>query len=311
MPKFSLPHFIFGLLSLCIIIPCIFFLYKYFFPSTFLPDIKEAQQLPPDVKKVSDEIAKTPLFASSSANPLYFPDLPKPAKKITPSQLRIPILLYHYVEYVKDRGDKIRISLNIEPHIFEHQVTTLQKAGYTFIIPSDIPDYFEGKQIPPSKPVILTFDDGYRDFYTDVFPILKKYNVKAISYVVPGFLDKPNNLTHKQLKEIKDNGLVEIGAHTVFHTYLRGLNQKRAKFEIEQSKAMLENELGIKVVSFAYPYGAFDLKTIDLVQEAGFKTSVSTVPGVYINLNNLFFIYRLRPGGMVDNVLLNFLEKAK
>lgn len=257
-------------------------------PRSFPPPIKEQTYIPSDVqKKLGGPAAYT--FGS----------------------YRIPILLYHYVEYVKDKGDKIRISLNIEPDIFDLQVKTLKDDGYTFMTTAEVPDILRGTAKLPKKPVILTFDDGYRDFYEYVFPILKKYQVKAVAYIVPGFLDEPNNLTHRQLKEIADSNLVEIAAHSVNHVYLRGLDEKRVKYEVEQSKQMLEKELNIPVVSFAYPYGAFDLKAMDIVKDAGFKSAVSTIPGIDEGVQNAYFLYRLRPGVMSGKTLLDFLDQAK
>lgn len=283
-PKFREIHIFLGIVSLVLILISSFFILKRIFPRSFIPDIYEMTQLPSDVK----EKMSTSVHIS----------------------FKIPILIYHYVEYVKDKGDKIRISLNIEPWAFDEQVKTLKDAGYTFITPNQITQYFGNKINLPEKPVILTFDDGYRDFYTDVFPILKKYNVKAVAYIVPGFLDKPNNLTHWQLKEIAKSDLVEIAAHTVNHAYLKGLPEKRVRFEIEESKKMLEKELGIPVVSFAYPYGVFDLQAIEEVKKAGFKNAVSTIDGVDISQDNIFFMYRLRAGYRTGQSLLDFIEKS-
>lgn len=272
-----------------------FLIYQKITPAnSFYPDINEIYSLPEDIEKMLENPASNPLAEA-------------PLVPAIPSHFKIPILLYHYVEYVKDRGDKIRISLNIEPFIFDQQIKTLKDAGYTFITPREIPKYFSGLKKIPVKPVILSFDDGYKDFYTDVFPVLKKYNVRAVAYIVPGFLDKPNNLATWQLKEIAKSGLVEIGAHTMYHSFLKGMDEKEAKLTIEQSKTYLEKNLGIKIVSFAYPYGAFDLKTAQIVKKLGFKTALSTVSGSDVNLHNLFFLYRIRPGYRTGESLLKIL----
>lgn len=307
-PKFKLIHFFIGIISLVLIIISSLYIYKHFFPRSFLPDINEQTQIPPDIQKLEDLIqSRSPQAATAEA--LLSSGYIKSKK--APPPLRVPILLYHYIEYVKNRNDKLRIALNIEPFILDTQIKTLKDAGYTFITPDQIPSLLEEKLALPQKPVILTFDDGYRDFYTDAFPVIKKYQARVVAYIVPGFLDHPNYLTHKQLKEIADSGLVEIAAHTVHHSYLKGLNEKRLDYEIAESKKMLEKELNTPIISFAYPYGAFDLNTIQAVKKAGFRTAVSTVPGTEINLDNLFFIYRLRPGARTKENLLRFLEQAK
>jgi len=232
-------------------------------------------------------------------------------KNLKPQKsFNVPILLYHYVEYVKDEGDTIRKSLNIIPYLFDQEVKTLKDAGFEFITTKDLADALDDETVLPPKSIILTFDDGYRDFYTDVFPILKKYQVKAVAYIVPNFLDRSNNLTIWQLKEIAKSGLVEIGAHTMNHSYLAGLPLQRVKYEVMESKKFLEKNLGVKVTSFAYPYGAFDNQAIDVVKKAGFRSAVTTISGTYALDINRFFLYRIRPGGRFGQSLLNLLENT-
>ncbi len=221
----------------------------------------------------------------------------------------IPILMYHYVEHVKDTGDKIRISLNTVPEVLDGQIQTLIKAGYNFITASDLADILDGIKNPPSKPVMLTFDDGYRDFYTDAFPIIKKYKVRAVNYVISGFMNKPNNLTVDQLKEIAKSGLVEIGVHTVNHLALKGISATQLAKEVGYSKVQLEELLQFPVTAFAYPYGSFDINAIQAVKQAGFRTAVSTIAGTSVNNSVRFLAYRLRPGGRTGQSLLNLIEK--
>ncbi|MDO8621503.1 MAG: polysaccharide deacetylase family protein [Candidatus Levybacteria bacterium] len=221
---------------------------------------------------------------------------------------RVPILLYHYVEYVKDKGDTIRQSLNINPYIFEKQIQTLKDAGYTFITVGELGKVLDAEMSLPRKPVIITFDDGYEDFYTDVLPLLKKYNVKATAYIVAGAMGRLNYMSKDEIGKAIESGLVEIGAHSMYHRYLKGISYNEAKFEIEQSKANLEQEFGVSVVSFAYPYGAFDKQAVKFVQDAGFKTSVSTVPGIDVSDLNRYFIFRIRPGARTGIELLQYLE---
>lgn len=236
-------------------------------------------------------------------------DVMESIKNLKPQKsLRVPILMYHYVEYVKDQRDTIRKSLNLEPHAFDLEVKTLKEAGYSFITLADLADALDDKNNLPPKSVILTFDDGYRDFYTDVFPILKKYRIKAVVFVIPNFIDRPDNLTTWMISEIIKSGLVEIGAHTMNHTYLSGLSLDRVRYEVQQSKRYLEKGFGIQVISFAYPYGAFDNETIDEVKKAGFKTAVTTIPGTFSMDVNRFFLYRIRPGGRIGTALLDLLE---
>jgi peptidoglycan/xylan/chitin deacetylase (PgdA/CDA1 family) len=144
----------------------------------------------------------------------------------------------------------------------------------------DLGELFAGKGILPAKPVVLTFDDGYRDFYTDVFPVLKKYNAKATVYMIAGFVGYKNNLTDAQLKELAVSGLVDIGAHTVHHVGLTHGSSPMIEQEVTEGKKILEIMTGQPVVSFAYPNGEYDDVVATVVRQAGYTTAVSTKPGI-------------------------------
>ncbi|RJQ37973.1 hypothetical protein C4559_02740 [Candidatus Microgenomates bacterium] len=261
-----------------------------------LGEIKN-KTVPEDVKKAIEEKQKLNQESSSSS------------AVIGTTNYKIPILMYHYVEYVQDKGDTIRISLDTNPHIFEEQIKTLKNAGYIFLTNNELSKIIDGKYEVPKHPIILTFDDGYRDFYTDVLPILKKYNVKATAYIISGFTGRPNHLTKQQLQEIINSRLVEIGAHTVDHVWLKGKSSKDVTYEVTTSKKQLEEEFQIQITSFAYPFGAFDQQALEIVKNAGFKTATSTIPGIEQNQENKFFLSRLRPGGRTGQGLLNWLNQ--
>lgn len=228
-----------------------------------------------------------------------------------PSAFNIPILIYHYVEYVQDPKDTIRKSLNIEPAIFEAQVKTLKEANFTFLTPKDIVEISENRARIPEKPVILTFDDGYEDFYTDVYPILKKYNVRAVSYVITGFLDQPNYMTSDQLREIASSNLVEIACHTAHHPNLKSMSDIDAEREIRGCFEDLVSEFGITPVSFAYPYGEYREELFPLVKNSGFTNAVTTVDGMKVDKNYLFSIPRVRPGSRIGQELIAYLLREQ
>lgn len=280
--KLARISFVFGVLSIAF--------YYLALPYLTAPDLGYR----PDVKTLPPEFQKVLGSKTSSQS-----------KAVV---ARIPILMYHYIEYVQDPNDKIRISLNIPPSVFEEQIKTLTEAGYNFLTASDLDNIIAGKKKSPKNPILLTFDDGYRDFYTDAYPIIKKYNVKATQYVIVDFLDRPNHMFKSQVKEIAKDGMVEIGAHTLHHVWLKGADEKAAKSEIVESKKDLEDIINKPVNSFAYPFGAFDDQAINLVKEAGYKDAVTTVPGDQESEDNKFFLYRLRPGWRTDQTLLEYIK---
>lgn len=246
------------------------------------------KKIPTDVKK---EIVKQSQSATISAT------------------LHVPILMYHYVEYVQDKKDTERQKLNVNPEVFEQQIKTLQNAGYTFVTAKDLGDVLDGKMPIPPNPIILTFDDGHWDLDTTVLPILKKYHVHATAYIVPGFVDTiADALTAQELQDVINSGLIDVGAHTVHHISLKGKPLTQVQYEVDQSKEMLEEQYHIHVYSFAYPYGSFDQRVIDVVKQAGFTTAASTIPGSEQSYQNRFFLFRVRPGYTTGQALLNYLN---
>lgn len=225
-----------------------------------------------------------------------------------PAELRVPILMYHYVEYVKDKRDTYRMKLDIIPAVFDEQVKTLAQDGYTFLTMKDLADCLDGKKKLPQKPVVITVDDGHWDVYTDILPILQKYRAKATAYVISGFIDGSDFLSLSQLQAVAKSGYIEVGAHTVHHVSLKGKFGPIVTMEVTKSKQMIEEMIHMPVVSFAYPNGAFDEQAVEAVKAAGFRTSVSTIPGVTVSSQRRYFIYRLRPGNRVGKELTTFLE---
>lgn len=225
------------------------------------------------------------------------------------AEFRIPILLYHYVEYVKDPKDIIRTSLTTPPNTFEGQIKTLIEAGYTFLTANDLSNILNERMPMPNKPILLTFDDGHWDLETDILPILMKYHVRATAYIISGFIGRPDFLTDVQLRHVIQSGLVEIGAHTVRHIELAKQPSTLVSNEVMNAKRSLEHSYHIHVTSFAYPSGSFDQQTVEAVIDAGYDTAMSTIPGVVQSNKHRYFLYRIRPGMKTGESLLTFLHQ--
>jgi peptidoglycan/xylan/chitin deacetylase (PgdA/CDA1 family) len=244
--------------------------------------------------------------------PYYAPQaFIKPALKITgdaKAKVKLPIIMFHYVEYVKDIKDVIRLKLDINPYIFEKELATLKDNNYETYFVKDIPDILAGNIYYSPKSIVLTFDDGYQDFYTDVYPLLKKYQMRATVFIINDYLGRHGFLNKEEVIELSHSGLVEIAAHTLDHAYLKNIASSAARIEIFESKKQLEGLIGIPVSSFAYPYGAFDQQAVDLVKEASFSAAVSVIPGVFHNEDDLFYLSRIRPGMFNGNNIIQVLE---
>lgn len=218
---------------------------------------------------------------------------------------KVPILMYHYVEYVQDKNDTIRQSLAISPSTFEKQMETLVNGGYTFLTASELGTIFNGEKALPNRSILITFDDGYRDFYTDVYPILKKYSIKATVYMIAGDIGYKNYMTEKQLQNIASEGLVEIGAHTIHHVNLQTATEPVMKNELVEGRNIIEEVIDKPVISFAYPDGQFSELSEQKVKEAGYTTAMTTKPGIMITSNlDRYALSRIRTGNATGTDLL-------
>jgi peptidoglycan/xylan/chitin deacetylase (PgdA/CDA1 family) len=231
--------------------------------------------------------------------------------KITPKpRMKIPIILYHYVEYVQDKGDTMRQKLDTVPAEFDRQIKTLKEGGYTFYFFKDVPDLLSGKIKATPRSVVLTFDDGYEDYYTDALPILMKYQVKSTLFVVPHFVGKNNYIKENQFEILMKNPLVEIASHTLDHTSLKGVSVEVARHQIEGSKKWFADK-GYPVTTFAYPYGSFSKDTIEIVKESGYSAAASVIYGNMQSEENLFYLSRIRPGFLMGNNVIGYLDKLE
>jgi peptidoglycan/xylan/chitin deacetylase (PgdA/CDA1 family) len=220
----------------------------------------------------------------------------------------VPILMYHYISSSPWKDDKIRIGLSTPPFIFERQLKQLSDDGYTTITLNEMFDAFAGRISLPEKPVILTFDDGYADFYQNAFPLLKKYSMKGTVFVITSFVDKLGYLTWPQINEMDGSGIIQIGSHTIHHLALTLVKPEILKQEVEESKLILENHLGHPVMWFAYPYGIYNKKVVDAVQKAGYFGAVNTIPGKLQYEGRLFYLTRYRAGTKTDGDLLTLVK---
>jgi peptidoglycan/xylan/chitin deacetylase (PgdA/CDA1 family) len=209
----------------------------------------------------------------------------------------IPILMYHYVRTVADPGDTIGINLSVTPEKFAAQMQYLADQGYTTLTMAEVRAILAGELPLPPKPIALTFDDGYRDFYTAAWPVLKRHSFKATNYVITSVIGWEQYMTWAMLQELDASGLVEIGSHTRSHPDLRATGKEKRWDEIVGSKAILEEGLGHPVTSFCYPAGYYSAEALADVRRAGYLSAVTTAHGTRQNLQGAFEMPRIRVNG--------------
>lgn len=199
--------------------------------------------------------------------------------KLTFAQVSVPILMYHYVGENPDPADTGRDYLSISPAKFEGQLTYLKNNGFTPITLDTLFGIINNQTSAPSKPFVLTFDDGYIDFFTTSYPILIKYNFKAVSFIPTGLIGTGYYMDWDQIKEIQRSGLVTFEGHTISHPNLTAINPTEALRELKEGREILESQTGYPVNFIAYPYGISNYQVQELAKKAGFVGGVGTWSG--------------------------------
>lgn len=231
----------------------------------------------------------------------------------------MPILMYHRV--VKSKQEQGVHGTYLDIKKFKAHLEYLKRHNYQTIGFKELSDYKYNQLLNSyKKPIILTFDDGYIDNYTIVFKLLKEYNFKCVIYILSDLKynkwdcenkDNPELrlelMDDDMIKQMQEYG-IEFGCHSKTHPYLAQLNDAMATDEIVGSKKLLEQKLGEKIISFAYPYGSYKQSTKDIVQQAGFEFAVATDSGP-INLTGDFYAIR-RIGIFPGNSMLTFKRKV-
>lgn len=222
----------------------------------------------------------------------------------THSTTQIPILMYHYIgDYYNPSAtgpdNALMGNLAVPKAKFEEQMSYLHSKGYSTIDLSDLTLYKQGKFKLPKKPIVLTFDDGYQDFYTNAFPILKKFGLKAEVYVVANFIGKNGYLTAAMIHELSQSNLVKIGSHGMTHADLTSIPLESALHEIDQSKVILEQKFSIKVTDFCYPFGKYN-STLESEAQKVYATATTTEFGHWNNETVSNAIPRIRIVGFYN-----------
>ena len=241
-----------------------------------------------------------PSPTSPPLRPLVFAELqpsraPVPLGPVT----YVPILLYHYIRINPNPRDRVGFSLSTPPAMFRAQMQYLADHGYHVISLHQAVVAIRNHGSLPSRPVVLTFDDGYADFFTTAIPIMRSYGFTATDFVISGRMGWYGFMTPSQVVAADGMGFT-IGAHTVDHVALGALPATRAVWEMKQSKLTLEELLGHPVVDFAYPYGSYNAYVMAQAKMLGFETAVSTLYGTVHSAAQLFYLSRERIGGGVS-----------
>ena len=210
-------------------------------------------------------------------------------------RLVVPVLMYHHLrEPGPGMADRLNQRFDVSPSEFAKQLDYLAANGYTTIDCRTLAAAVLDGQPLPAKPVMLTFDDGWREQYTIAFPLLKERGMVGVFYVHTGVLsDDPSRgyTTWADLCEMRDAGM-DIQSHTISHPSLPGVETLKLDEELRGSKAALEKVFGEECISIAYPFGDFTEREMTAAKRVGYRFAFTTEVGLVHDCNEPFEIGR-------------------
>lgn len=229
----------------------------------------------------------------------YLKEMQASAEMSNESEIQLPIIMYHSIL----DSDKKQNKYIVSPELLEEDFKYIKEKGYTPVFMKDVISFVEGKGKLPKKPIVITFDDGYYNNYYYVFPLLKKYNMKAVISIVGKLTDEYSNIDNENLNyayvtwdDVLDmhlSGYWEIQNHSYdCHSYdeRNGVSQVSNESDsdyksfltsdISQLQDKIAYVTGVAPNTFTYPFGAFNENTDSVLKEIGFKATLSCTEGV-------------------------------
>jgi len=232
------------------------------------------------------------------ATPVLAPTVaPTPTALVTASAngdpAIVPILMYHHLADLPPDASELRRTWTVAPKNFQAQIEWLAQHGFHTITMEQLVAHLKQRQPLPTKPIVISFDDGWEDGYTVAYPILKKNGFIGTFFIYTNPVDHKSYVTWAQLQEMAAAGM-DIQAHTLTHPHLRDLAPDAALKEIAESKTILEKRLGKPIVALAYPFGEYNQAIIAMLKRAGYESAVTLAAGYRQRPDELFTLHRIR-----------------
>lgn len=217
----------------------------------------------------------------------------------------IPILMYHSIEHEQQSSIHPYYRTTTPPSLFDEQLRFLQQEGYRTCSLEYAANQLQVQVSSTDKLVVITFDDGYGDFYRHAFPVLQSCGFTATVFLATAYIGESpiqfkgkDCMTWAQIRELQRNG-IRFGSHTVTHPQLRNLSMQAIENELLQSKGTIEDKMGCPVTSFAYPYAFpqtdrdFKAQLRNSLLRAGYDNGVCTGIGRANRKSERLFLERL------------------
>ncbi len=227
--------------------------------------------------------------------------IPLPTSDGLQRVVQVPILVYHYVSAPPQGADAIRRDLSVSPEQLEKQLRYFRDEGYTTITLNDLALALQIGHPLPDKPLILTFDDGYRDNYSNAFPLLQEYGFTATFFLITGLIDdgRPEYLTWEQVVEMDAAGMA-MEAHGHTHPDLRNRSLDYLIWQMVGAKEAIEARTHKPVRFFCYPSGKYDDRVIQVLHSAHYWGAATLHHGDDHHSDRMFELKRVRVHGYYD-----------
>ena len=223
---------------------------------------------------------------------------------LTSDNIGIPVLYYHSVD------ENAANEVTITPEKLQEQLDYINDNNYVTITMTELYDHIENNKPIPEKSILITFDDGYMNNYTEAFPMLKELNMTATIFCVGNSLDGSYYLSEEAIKEMSDYG-IDIESHTVNHVHLDTMSYDEQLLELKNSKNILEKITGKEVLSLAYPFGDYNDNTIKAAKDAGYKMGFTTKLGLSDRTDDIYKLDRIYISSSYDmNTFKNLLKNT-
>ena len=180
-------------------------------------------------------------------------------------------------------------STNIKMDVFDEQMKIIKKQGYEFYKPELFTKEFE--KVKKEKKILITIDDGFKSFYKEAWPYLKKNNIPFILFVSTEPVGKKGYMTWREIKEIKDSEIGYIGHHSHTHEYLINMTEKEFINDIETATKIFKEKLGYVPSVFSYPFGEYSLFMKNYISE-NFEIAFGQHSGIIDNNKDKFELPR-------------------
>lgn len=246
--------------------------------------------IPPPEGGSSGTAPPVPAPAGISPDPLAGLDAETLSHRAT-SGPPVPILMYHSISHQPSNP------LCKDPKDFAREMEWLASAGFQPVTLADVLKAWAGLGALPDKPVVITFDDGYKDNLTAAYPILKRLGFRATLFVVAHFVGNPNYLSWDDLLTMEESGVFDVESHGMDHVDFTALSPAQLGRQLRDSKAAIEEHLHKRVYALCYPSGRYNGAVIAAAREAGYVVAVTTQPGWAAPLQGLYSLHRVRISG--------------